>query len=315
MLILCLVYWIAVCTPQSNFPNDANFVLVMHHAYAIRPIGEQTLFNSGGYFDQSFAITNQGVRMFATDFYAKGAGSFEANYFHTDLITRGLLNCTHGPALKSFPFFEDASILHSAIRRFMTSFINAYYVTDGVLAEDHELQSWITEAIYEALVIDFPSSPLLHKQTLIDILTQIAFLAGVSHHVLNSNEPVVTSGVLPLHPSALYAPVPAKKGTVDIMPYMTPAEEAIKHIALLARFSRPQLEVRNETLLYMFSEDGFLSKCHPKVREAAYSFYKEMEVFSLKVRQRGFDAEGLSQGMPFLWQALDPSRIPYFLSV
>lgn len=287
----------------------------MHHAYAIRPIGEQALFNSGGYFDQSFAITNQGVRMFATEFYATGAGSFEANYFHTDLTTRGLLNCTYGPALKSFPFFEDASVLHSAIGRFMASFINAYYLTDDVLAEDYEVQSWITEATYEALVIDFPSPPLLQKKTLIDILTQIAFLAGVSHHVLNSNEPVVTSGVLPLHPSALYAPVPTKKGIVDIMPYMTPAEEAIKHIVLLARFNRPQLEASNETLLYMFSSDRLLRKCHAEVREAAYLFHKEMEGFSQKVRRRGFDAEGLSQGMPFLWQALDPSRIPYFLSV
>lgn len=287
----------------------------MHHAYAIRPIGEKALFNSGGYFDQSFAITNQGVRMFATEFYATSAGSFQGNYFHTDLITRGLLNCTDGPALKSFPFFEDANILHSAIRHFMTSFINVYYATDDLLAQDHELQSWIKEAIYEALVIDFPPSPLIHKKILVDILTQVAFLAGVSHHVLNSNEPVMTSGVLPLHPSALYAPVPTEKGVKDIMPYLTPAVEAIKHIALLARFNRPQLEVSNETLLYMFSSDEFLNKCHPEVKEAASLFYNEMKVFSQNVRQRSFDAEGLSQGMPFLWQALDPSRIPYFLSV
>ena len=77
------------------------------------------VFNAGGYFDQSFAITNQGVRAFATEFYATSADSFQANYFHTDIITRGLLNCTYGPALKSFPFLEDASVLHLAIRRFM----------------------------------------------------------------------------------------------------------------------------------------------------------------------------------------------------
>lgn len=287
----------------------------MHHAYAIRPIGEKALFNSGGYFDQSFAITNQGVRMFATEFYARSAGSFQGNYFHTDLIRRGLLDCTYGPVLKSFPFFEDANIMHLAIRRFMASFINAYYATDDLLTEDHEIQSWIKEATYEALVIDFPPPPLVHKKTLVEILTQIAFLAGVSHHVLNSNEPVITSGVLPLHPSALYAPVPTEKGIEDIIPYLTPAAEAIKHIALLARFNRPQLEVRKKTLLYMFSSDEFLSKCHSEVKEAASSYYNEMEIFSQKVRQRSFDAEGLSQGMPFLWQTLDPSRIPYFLSV
>ena len=99
------------------------------------------------------------------------------------------------------------------------------------------------------------------------------------------------------------------------MPYLTPAEEAIKHIALLGRFNRPQLEISKETLLYMFSSDEFLNKCRPEVKGAASFFYSEMGILNQRARQRRFDAEGLSQGMPFLWQALDRSRIPYFLSV
>ena len=58
---------------------------VMHHAYAIRPIGERVLFNPDGYFDQSFAITNQGVRMFATESYPVSAGLFRANCIHAEL--------------------------------------------------------------------------------------------------------------------------------------------------------------------------------------------------------------------------------------
>ena len=287
----------------------------MHHAYAIRPMGEKVLFNSGGFFDQSFAITNHGVRTFATDFYSTAAGLFQSNYFHTDLVERGLINCTYGPPLSSFPFFEDASILHASIHSFMVAFIDTYYVRDDLLAQDHELQSWIQEATAEALVLDFPPSPLTHKETLVDILTQIAFLAGVSHHVLNGGEPATTSGALPLHPSAMYAPPPIKKGVKDLMSYLPPIDEAVKHIALLARFTRPQVEPRNETLLYMFSSDRFLSKCSAGIKMAASLFESEMRAFSNLVRQRNFDSEGLSQGMPFVWQALDPQRIPYFLSV
>lgn len=288
----------------------------MHQAYAIRPMGERVLFNDGGFFDQSFAITNQGVRTFATDFYPKIAGPFQANYFHADLVKRGLLNCTYGPAFRSFPFFEDASTIHSSMRKFITSFVEFYYRTEATLSHDHELQSWIRETINGALVIDFPPPPLTHRETLIEILTQIAFLAGVSHHVLNAGEPVTTSGVLPLHPSAIYAPLPIKKGIPDLTPYLTPADEAVKHIALLARFNRPQLEERNQTLRFMFSADQFLSRCcAEELRKAASVFEKEMIAFSTQIRQRHFDADGLSQGMPFVWQALDPSRIPYFLSV
>ena len=288
----------------------------MHQAYAIRPMGEKVLFNDGGFFDQSFAITNQGVRTFATDFYPKIAGPFQANYFQADLVKRGLLNCTYGPAFISFPFFEDASTIHSSIRKFITSFVIFYYKTEDMLSHDPELQSWIQETINGALVIDFPPSPLAHRETLIDILTHIAFLAGVSHHVLNAGEPVTISGVLPLHPSAIYAPIPTQKGITNLTPYLTPAAEAVKHVALLARFNRPQLEERKQTLLYMFSSDRFLSRCcADELRRAASVFFEEMRAFSREVQTRSFDARGLSQGMPFVWQALDPSRIPYFLSV
>lgn len=287
----------------------------MHHAYAIRPIGEKVLFNSGGFFDQSFAITNHGVRMFSTEFYPKKAGPFQANYFYTDLIARGLINCTYGPLLQSFPFFDDAKILHSSIHDFMSSFVNAYYKTDDLLMLDNELQSWIRESTQKALAIDFPPSPLVHKGTLVDILTQFTFLAGVSHHTLNSGEPVKTSGVLPLHPSAIYAPLPEEKGVKDITPYLTPPGEALKHIALLARFNRPQLEASKETLLYMFSSDKFLNRFPMEIRDAASTFFKEMKAFSDQVRRRQFNEGGLCQGMPFVWQGLDPSRIPYFLSV
>lgn len=287
----------------------------MRQAYAIRPIGEKVLFNAGGYFDQSFAITNDGVRQFATDFYPKIAGPFQANYFQRDLVNRGLLNCTYGPALESFPFFEDANTIHFSIRKFMVSFVQAYYETEDTLSKDHELQSWIRETTSGALAIDFPPSPLECQETLIDILTHIAFLAGVSHHVLNSGEPVTISGVLPFHPSAIFAPLPAEKGVSDLMPYLTPADEAVKHIALLARFNRPQLAERGDTLLNMFTSEEFLSRCRGELRKAASSFYEEMKALSNEIRHRHFDIDGLSQGMPFVWQALDPSRIPFFLSV
>lgn len=258
-------------------------------------MGEKVLFNPRGFFDQSFAITNHGVRTFATDYYSTVAGLFQSNYFHTDLIARRLINCTYGPPLSSSPFFEDASILHTSIHSFMVAFLDTYYTRDDLLAQDHELQSWIQEATAEALVLDFPPFPLTRKETLVGILTQFAFLAGVSHHVLNSGEPATTSEALPLHPSAMYAPPPVKKGVKVLMSYLPPIDEAVKHIALLARFNRHQVEHRNETLLYMFSSDSFLSKCGGKIGMATFLFEKEMRAFSDMVRQRGFDSEGLSQ--------------------
>ncbi|MCJ1350412.1 MAG: hypothetical protein MMC33_000393 [Icmadophila ericetorum] len=154
--------------------------------------------------------------------------------------------------------------------------------------------------------MDFPPVSILNKRPLAEILTHFVYLASVNHHILNSGEPFTASGVLPLHPSAIYAPLPTAKGVTDLMRYLPPAEEAINQIALLARFNRPKLEDTRET--------EFLGKCRATVSLAASVFYKKMRDFSLEIRRRTFDANGMFQGMPFVWQALDPSRMPYFLS-
>ena len=49
--------------------------------------------------------------------------------------------------------------------------------------------------------------------------------------------------------------------------------------------------------------------------QAAALFKGNMEGISAGVRERGFDEEGLSQGMPFVYRSLDPGTIPFYLAV
>ncbi|ATZ47343.1 hypothetical protein BCIN_02g06330 [Botrytis cinerea B05.10] len=310
-----IVHLAALRTMSDKHPVFSLLNRLMYQAYAIRPVGEKVLFNEGGFFERSFSINSEGVKLFASEFYPTRAGPFMPNFFHKDLTTRGLLNCTYGPALKSMPFFEDGNVLHSIILKFITSFVEAYYDSDQTLALDNELQAWVREATEAALVIDFPASPLVRRSTLVDILVHVAFLNGVSHHVLNSGEPVATSGVLPLHPSALYAPVPKKKGVKDIMSFLPPVDDAVEQIALFARFNRPHLVSENGTLTHMFNSRELLGRGCIEVRRAEVEFREAMQNFSEVVGGRTFDIDGLSQGMPFVWKGLDPGQIPYFLSV
>lgn len=64
----------------------------------------------------------------------------------------------------------------------------------------------------------------------------------------------------------------------------------------------------------MFDGDFFLSKTNSQTRAANEEFKSTMEDFSSKVRSRSFDENGLSQGMPFIWQALDPKVMPYSIT-
>ena len=288
----------------------------MYQAYAIRPVGEQVLFNPGGFFDQSFCLNNEAVRQFATEYYPTTAGPFQANYLRQDLVSRGLVDCDYGPALKSFPFHEDAGPMVSTLSRFTEAYLRVYYPSEDFLTTDHELQSWIVEANTAAKVIDFPDSPLVSRDVLTSILVHIAYLNGVSHHALNSGTPASTSGVLPFHPAAFYAPPPTAKGVVDsLMPFLPNVTDALGQITLLIRFNRPKFEKSNGNLVHMFSSPNFIGYGSGAVASAAKVFEHDMLDISDRIMSKVFDDKGLAQGMPFVWRSLDPRKIPFFLSV
>ena len=292
----------------------------MYQSYAIRPAGNQTLFNPGGFFDQTAAVDHTAVLDFVDQFYPTVAGRFRSNYLRESLVSRGLLDCPYGPALNHLPFFEDADPIVASLRRFVSTFVGAYYTHPTYLNRDTEIQAWIVEANTEAEVLDFPPAPLTDIETLIDILTQMAYLTGVNHHLLNSNAPSYITGLLPFHPSAFYKPLPTHKGVVaDITPYLADLDHAMAQVTLQLRFQRPQLPAQHRELVDMFSsEAGFgnnSSGLPASVVRAAERFRSDMEGIGDRIEEKGFDENGLSQGMPFVWKLLDPRKIPYFLSV
>ena len=196
----------------------------------------------------------------------------------------------------------------------MSRFVESYYSTDALLDHDEEVQAWITEATGIVQVIDFPTS-VKHTATLVDILTHFAYLTGVSHHVLNLGDPAVSSGLLPFHPAALYSPIPAQKNVSDLMPFLPPLNQTLGQIFVFAVFNRPQFVGTNMTLSNMFLEPNLLNRLNSQTVTAAQTFHSDMLDVSKKVQARGFNGEGLSQGMPFVWKSLDPEAIPFFFAV
>lgn len=57
------------------------------------------------------------------------------------------------------------------------------------------------------------------------------------------------------------------------------------------------------------------ARFNPETQAAAKEFANKMEAQGKKVDARGFDGEGLSQGMPFVFRALDPASIPFYLAI
>lgn len=310
------VHQAALRTMSARHPVRGYLDRLMYQAYAVRPIGEEFLFNEGGFYDSSFALPNWAGKKYATDAYWEHAGHFKATNFYQDLFDRGLVDCTYGPPLTSFPFYETVAPMVEAIEEFTRAFVEAYYPDKTLMDVDNELQDWIIEATEAAKVIDFVPAPMREPEQLISVLSHMAFLAGIAHHALNGATVGEASGVLPLHPSSFNRPLPEAKGSIDsLLPWLHNETEALKQASLLVRFNRPLLDEQEGSLPYMFSGSSFLARTGAPIHDAERRFREKMWAISDEIRMRQFDERGLSQGMPFLWRSIDPRKIPYYLCV
>ncbi|KAI0158520.1 lipoxygenase [Pestalotiopsis sp. NC0098] len=319
-MVVQIAYMAAIRTLSDDHPVLAVVNRLMYEVFAIQPLAASVLFNTGGAADELFPWTGTAAQAFTDKLYkSDGAGRFEANYFETDLESRGLIHSEFGPALKDFPFYEDASVIHDAISAFMTSFVDSYYAEDADVIGDGELQAWVAEAQGPAAAIDFPT--LETKTALIDALTHMAHLASSAHHTVNTNELLSASSTLPFHTPSLYQAPPTSKGTLggsqdSIAAFLPPLSQVEGQLNLLALFARQGFAGTNRTLAHMFDFDGaVLGRLTDEARAAAAAFYDGMQEFSVQVAARAFGADGLSQGMPFVWKALDPNVAPYSLTV
>ncbi|KAK1141898.1 hypothetical protein N8T08_008411 [Aspergillus melleus] len=310
------VHQASLRTMSSRHPVRGFLDRLMYQAYAVRPIGTEFLFNEGGFYDSSFALPNFAGTKFATEAYWGHAGHFRATGFHRDLADRGLIDCRYGPQLTSFPFYSTASPMVDAIQDFVREFVASYYPSEDLLAQDQELQAWIVEANDEADVIDFFKPPLVDRESLMSLLSHVAFLSGIAHHALNGATVGEASGILPLHPSSFNRPLPETKGSItSLLPYLHNETEAIKQASLLVRFNRPLLDEQEGNLPHMFSGVQFLSRAEVSVQSAESRFRERMLKISDSIRSMEFDERGLSQGMPFIWKSIDPRKIPFYLCV
>ncbi|KOS18557.1 Linoleate 9/13-lipoxygenase [Escovopsis weberi] len=313
------VHQAALHTLSPQHPVQMILDRLMLQGYSSRIVGEQLCFNEGGHWDQLMYVNNTGCRQFVTESWPT-AGRFQAGYLRTDLQARGLLDGQGNYPFKAFPFYDDASRIHDAYRAFFTSFVDSYYASDADVAKDAEVNNWFVEATANAGVQDFPrikvpNRPAVDKATLVDVLTHFGFIVSVGHHSLNGGDPIGSKATLPFHLPALFADVPAEKGVQDLLPFLPQPDQAVHYIGFIGSFNRPFYPTSNRTLEDAFLDQGMLSKLNAQTRTAAQTFLDSMQALSDEIHARGFDADGLSTGMPFVYRTLDPAYIPFFCAV
>ncbi|KAI1734265.1 lipoxygenase [Xylaria scruposa] len=249
---------------------------------------------------------------YVNQLYVSGeSADFERNYYRSEFKARGLVDSSFGPKLKSFPFYEDTSVITEAIREFMETSINSYYPNDKAVARDIELQAWYLET-KAARVYDFPL--IQTRQAVADVLTHQAYLSVIVSNVMSTNGIHLNSMSLPFAPAGFLQPIPSKKGLTekDLMTFMPTPEGAVWQVSTYVVGHRPMWRDTNETLSHLFDDDTLLAKTNNATRTAAAKFKATMMDFSTEVRARTFDENGLNLGMPFIFDALDPNYAPYW---
>ncbi|KAI8630553.1 lipoxygenase [Xylariaceae sp. FL1651] len=303
-------YLAAIRAFSDNHPILAVINRYEKTPWSIRPALESNVITTGQ-IDSYYPWTGEAAREYTNSVYTSGeVSNFQSNYVQTNLENRGLINSKFGPPLKHFPFWEDCSVVVNNIRAFMRSFIYSYYPNDNAILQDKELQDWASEA-QVAQVPDFPTK-ITSRDMVVNMLTHHTYLGTVVHSVLSTDGAVGDSVSLPFAPSAFWKPLPTEKGATDIIQYMPQLYAAIKQVAILAAVNRAFWIDTNQTMSYMFDDDAMLSRMNRETNVAASRYKAAQNVFSTEVRARKFDQDGLSRGMPFMWNVLDPNWAPYW---
>lgn len=229
--VIQITWMAAIRTLSTEHPVYGLLNRLTYEVFAVNPLAATVLFADDAFFDQLLPFTGAAAQAYNTDLYFNGSGSFQSNYFQTNLETRGLINPSVGPELSSFPYYEDASVIYSALHTFMTAFVKSYYTSDSVVKADTELQAWASEANGAAEMIDFPTAITTVDQ-LVDILTHFAHLTSTVHHAINTNELLSLSATFPMHPGALYQPIPTTKGNISVVDFLPPLDKVLVQFEL-----------------------------------------------------------------------------------
>ncbi|KAI0541276.1 lipoxygenase [Xylaria digitata] len=300
-------YLAAIRSLSENHPVLAVMNRIENTPWGVRPNLEESLVNgTADTGPKYYPWTANAARIWANKVYSSGETSnYSSNYFRTSLRNRGLIDYKYGPALKSFPYYEDGAVLVDALTEVFTGFVNAYYKNDKAVANDREIQAWLKET-GPAQVHDFPKK-IQTRKDIVEILTHQAYLGSVVHAIMSGNGNQLDIMALPFTSAGWQSPIPTKKGVItDILPWMPTPQGAAWQVATYAAGNRASWKDTNMTFAYMFDDELLQSRLNKEAKSATAKFQTDMFALSDKWRARDFDENGLDRGMPYIWNVLDP---------
>jgi hypothetical protein len=192
-----------ICTSANKFLADEHPVLAMVQSMCAQndgviANGVASLLPDEGYFDQLMGINGAALRnkvmpYFASDFH------WENDHIDVEVASRGATE------IPNYHFYKDAKAINELTEEFMGSFVESYYTSDSKVAEDVELQAFVTALSASDSVLKvngFPSS-VISTDDVVGFLTKTSFYSSTEHHSINGRAVEQYAMVYPHAPSKI----------------------------------------------------------------------------------------------------------------
>ena len=141
----------------------------------------------------------------------------------------------------SYPYRDDALDVWQAISQWCCDYVDVYYANDGAVANDKQLQSWVTEATsptggtINGLGQDQNGQLGIYtKKYLVEVLTMMIFTASAQHAAVNFPQSSVMS-FTPAMPLAAYAPPPVSNENApsqSLLQTLPPLNQSLLQLAV-----------------------------------------------------------------------------------
>jgi arachidonate 15-lipoxygenase len=222
-------------------------------------------------------------------------------------------------ALPEFPFRDDTILLWGAIKKFVASYVAAYYFSDQSVAEDYELQGWINELVsplYAGIrglnglkATGNTAAPFQidSRDYLIELVSHIIYLAGPQHASVNYAQfPLMTYS--PAVSGTIYQAPPQKSTVIesaeDCMKWYPPLDIAL----YIVSFGYLLSGIQFDTFGQYSSNPRIPYFTDSKISELALDFQENLAEIEKTIRQR-------NRYRPMPYQCQLPSMIPNSISI
>ncbi|MBN3946723.1 MAG: lipoxygenase [Nostoc sp. NMS7] len=266
---------------------------------AINDAAQRILIAPGGGVDRLLSASIDNARVFAV--LGLQSYGFNSAILPKQFQQRGVDDPN---LLPIYPYRDDALLVWDAITKWVSDYLNLYYITDEDIQQDTALQAWAAEiSAYDGgRIRDFGEDGSIKTfNYLIDATTLIIFTASAQHAAVNFPQKDLMSYAAAI-PTAGYLPASTLKREVteqDYLNLLPPLDQAQRQYNILSLLGSVYYNKLGE-----YQQGYFIDQ---KVKPFLHAFQSNLQQVENTIKQRNLHRP--------TYEYLLPSKIPQSINI